>query len=390
MERLWYLVSLSALTFLGITAQAQLDPREAYGTYLGGGVQREFNQNCPTPCNADTPASTVADRVFVDSGGNIYVAGHTTAIDFPVTSGAYRTKISFRCDRSGDCDSEDFFIIKFNSSGQRVWATYLGVQEPGFPPGIVGVDALGVDSSGNVIVVGAIFQDLCGESAFVAKLHSNGAALLYSNSLLCNDNSGAGIMLHAAIVDPTGRYVYAAISDTDGSYPTTSGANPADPNSPQERLVKIDTQKTTSGGIVYVAGTHGVAGGVASNSFGNAVVLSTDTRVTKFDSVGAVLFGVNYLPSWATSASGSSVILASNGDVMFTGTASPQGAYPATTSFASVTSGNTPSDALIVRLNGTNGSRIYASAIHDPNMTPLALARNSANEGFVTGALSAS
>ena len=119
-----------------------------------------------------------------------------------------------------------------------------------------------------------------------------------------NDNSGAGIIPTGAAVDPSGRYFYVAISDTDGSYPVTVGANPADPNFPQERLVKVDSQKTTNGGVVYVAGRNGSSGGVAVNSSGNAFIVTASTRVEKFDSLGTVLFSANYLPSWATTSSG--------------------------------------------------------------------------------------
>jgi uncharacterized repeat protein (TIGR01451 family) len=220
------------------------------------------------------------------------------------------------------------------------------------------------------------------------KLNSSGSALLYSNSLACE--GGDGIIPQAAAVDPSGRYFYLAVSDTDGSYPPTPGANPADPSSPQERLVKVDTLKTTNGGVVYVAGTKGTSGAVTVNSSGNAYVLSSDTRVTKFDSVGAAIFSVNYLPSWATGASGRAIILTNTGDVLFTGQASPQGAYPATSSFGTTTSGAAATDTLIVRLNGSTGSRVYSSAIHDVNISPLALSRDSANEAFVTGRLNAS
>ena len=389
--KLRHVLPLLFVVCISIFSLAQLDPRERYGTFLGGGVAREFNNNCPTFCPTDTPASTVADRVVVDTAGNIYVAGHTNAIDFPTTSGAYRTQVNFACDRSGTCSSSDGFVTKFNASGQRVWSTYLGPQAAaGFSPQIGGVNALGLDTGGNVALAGSAFQDLCGNSPFMMKLNSSGSTLVYSNTLPCNDTSGAGIEAHAAAVDPSGRYFYLGITDDDGSYPVTPGANSADPNFPHERLVKVDTQKSTNGGVVYVAGTKGTSGGVTVNSSRNAYVLSSDTRVTKFDSVGAAIFSVNYLPSWATGASGRAIILTNTGDVLFTGQASPQGAYPATSSFGTTTSGAAATDTLIVRLNGSTGSRVYSSAIHDVNMSPVALSRDSANEAFVTGRLNAS
>src|SRR5438445_7382473 len=133
--------------------------------------------------------------------------------------------------------------------------------------------------------------------------------MLYITSLPGHDNRVDGVEADAAVVLPSVCYFDFDITDDEVSSPVTPGANPADPNFPQERLVKVDALKTTNGGVVYVAGTKGTSGGVTVNSSGNAYVLSSDTRVTKFDSVGAAIFSVNYLPSWATGASGRAIIL---------------------------------------------------------------------------------
>jgi hypothetical protein len=216
------------------------------------------------------------------------------------------------------------------------------------------------------------------------KINSTGTSLVYSNSLPCLDYN-VGNILRGAAFDPTGRYIYVAISDTDGAYPPTPGANPSNPNFPQERLVKIDTAKTTNGGVVYVAGIDTLAGAVTVNSTANPFVLGSDTAVEKFSSLGGRVFTAKYLPSWATGAIGSGITLTSGGDVLFTAQVSPQGAYPATSSFGTITTGSFATDALVVRLSGTTGSRVYSTAIHDAHMTPLGIGRNSANEAFVTG-----
>jgi len=390
---------LLALLF-SLPVAAQLDPRQRYGTYFGGGVARTYNGNCSVPCNTDSPADTAVDRVVTDSSGNIYVAGHTTAIDFPTTSGAYRRSINYACERSGDCMSSDAFVAKFSSSGKLIWSTYLNI--PGtIADGLnVRVVGLGIDTSSNVAVVTNSLVDLCWNSTQILKLNSSGSAIIYSNTLQCGDYD-IGTIPHAAVIDASGRYYYLTVSDTEGYYPTTPGANPASAAYPYERLIKIDALKTTNSGIVYSAGStiafdgsdvfyneSKPAGGVVADGAGNAYVFSPDTRVSKFDSVGRLLFSVNYLPSWATAGGSKAITLTSSGDVLFSAPVSPQGAYPATSSFGTITTGSSATDAMVVRLNGTTGARVYSTAIHDAHMTPLTIARNSSNEPFVTGSSS--
>src|SRR5437868_1761890 len=193
-----HLLPLAAVISIPVLLSAQLDPRERYGTYVGGGVQREFNANCPSCPPTDTPASTTADRVVVDSAGNIYVAGHTSAIDFPTTSGAYRTTIHYYCARSGTCGSADAFLVKFDRSGRLVWSTYLGA---GFP-GNNAVLALALDTGGNVAVVGSAGTDQPPCSfPFFLKLNPDGSAVVFSNSLRCNGNV-AGLTTEAVAFDP--------------------------------------------------------------------------------------------------------------------------------------------------------------------------------------------
>jgi uncharacterized repeat protein (TIGR01451 family) len=383
------------LTFLfSLPLAAQLDPRERYGTYFGGSIARETYGCYPDPqCPpTDSPASTAIDRVIVDPAGNTYVAGRTSAIDFPTTVGAYHRVVSYACSRSGTCDSNDGFLAKFDANGRLLWSTYLGALRPG---GSVGrVLALGLDTSGNIAVAGAGNADLCWNYTWMMKLNPTGSGLVYSNILTCV-NGLLGTVGNAAAIDVSGRYFYLNVIDTDDLYPVTAGANPVDPNFPNGRLIKVDTLKTTNSGIVYSAGTTGTynpdnmqlnLSGVTVNSSGNTFIIGTDTRVTKFDSLGAkVQFSVNYLPSWAGSVVGNAITNTSSGDVLFTANVSPQGAYPASSSFGTITTGSTATDTLIVRLNGTTGARVYSTAIHDAHMTPLAIGRDSANEPFVTG-----
>lgn len=73
--------------------------RLAYSTYLGGG------------------GTDVATGIRLDNGGNAYVSGYTTSLQFPTTAGAPQT--SFR-------GGSDAFLAKYGAAGSLLYSTLLG------------------------------------------------------------------------------------------------------------------------------------------------------------------------------------------------------------------------------------------------------------------------
>ena len=72
-----------------------------------------------------------ANAIAIDSSGNLYLAGITYGgLGLHTNSGA-----------------NDFFVVKYNSSGTRQWTQQLGT------PSTEGANAVATDSSGNVYVV---------------------------------------------------------------------------------------------------------------------------------------------------------------------------------------------------------------------------------------------
>ncbi len=59
----------------------------------------------------------VGFAVCVDGQNDIVFAGRTDGTDFPVTAGAFQTSLK---------GSQDGFIVKFSANGSRLWATYYG------------------------------------------------------------------------------------------------------------------------------------------------------------------------------------------------------------------------------------------------------------------------
>ena len=58
-----------------------------------------------------------------DKNGNIYISGYTASIDFPSSPGSFQTSINA---------NYDAYIFKFDSTGQRLWATYYGGSQNDF------------------------------------------------------------------------------------------------------------------------------------------------------------------------------------------------------------------------------------------------------------------
>jgi hypothetical protein len=177
-----------------------------YSTFLGGS-------------NTDSGMG-----IAVDALDNAYVTGFTNSADFPTTVGTFQSVFS----------GGDAFVAKLNPKalGQQslVYSTFLGGSNTDSGMGIA------VDALGNAYVTGFTFsadfpttaealQPVFGgeQDAFVAKLDSDGAELVFSTYLGGSGlDGGSGIAL-----DPRGNAYVTGSTLTgraDNDFPTTAGA----------------------------------------------------------------------------------------------------------------------------------------------------------------------
>ena len=195
----------STLNTNGDVFVSKLDPTGStliYSTYLGGS---RFDSGF---------------GIAVDSSGSAYVSGDTGSSDFPVTTGAFRTKTGG--------GTTDVFLSKLDPTGSKlVYSTYLGGSSTDRL-----VEGVAVDSAGEAFVTGwttstnfpvttGAFQTTFHgtQEGFVTKFNSTGAGLVYSTFL-----GGTGsTTVNAIALDATGNaYVVGATSATD--FPSTPGA----------------------------------------------------------------------------------------------------------------------------------------------------------------------
>jgi hypothetical protein len=99
-----------------------------WSTYIGGTVP------------AQPLSFTAGYGIAADSSGNVYIAGATNDNSFPTTSSAPQKT------RGG---SYDGFLIKLDTAGRRVWATYLGGNLNDYCNGLTS------DRYGNIAITGA-------------------------------------------------------------------------------------------------------------------------------------------------------------------------------------------------------------------------------------------
>jgi hypothetical protein len=158
--------------------------------------------------------------ITLDSSGNVYIAGVTDSIDFPITPGVYYTTYT-----SGA------FISKFDNNLKNILAsTFLDVGNR--------VNSIAIDASGNIFIAGATGNSTdfrketdffftatswngTSSTAFVSKLDGNLQNLLASRVL---QGSGGKEIATALSIDSNGN-VYVTGMTNSANFPVTAGAN---------------------------------------------------------------------------------------------------------------------------------------------------------------------
>jgi uncharacterized protein (TIGR03437 family) len=230
----------------------------------------------------------------VDPNGNVFLAGVTDSDDYPVTTGALKTKLhTVASDVTTDCT-----VTKLNAAGNGLgYSTYLG------GPGNDGCAGIAVDGQGNAYLTGFTADSFgfpLGDNApyrlprgpldaFVVKLNPTGTAVVHGTLLGGNDvDSGMAIAIDAAgAAYITGQTTSFNFPVTTGVVQRTIAAVQANPTARfgDAFVAKLSPDGGTFQYVTYLGGKGEDLGwAIAVDSSGNAYVagqtISSDFPVT--------------------------------------------------------------------------------------------------------------
>jgi hypothetical protein len=372
-----------------------LDPTLVYSTYLGG-------------------SNTQGNGIAVDSSGNAYVVGGTSANDFPTTAGVFQTT---------NPGGTQAFVTKMNAAGTAlVYSTYLGGSI------YTVATSIAVDSSGAAYITGVTqyagfattagaFQTAPGapnaQNGFVTKLSADGSSLIYSTYL---GGSTDGDFAYCIGVDSTGAaYVTGGAVSSDfpitaGSFQTTLGGG---------ENAFVTKLKADGSGLVYStflggsnidfgqsialdsSGNAYVTGRASSTNFpttagawdtylggsGGPVQIGTNAFVTKLNATGSALVYSTYLGGvvydWgngiAVDSSGSAYVTGGTQSYNFPATT---GAFQTALKFPTTGPG---SNAFVTKLKPDGSGLVYSTFLGGGTDVGQSIAVDSAGSAYLTG-----
>jgi hypothetical protein len=214
-------------------------------------------------------ATSVGQRIAVDSAGSAFVTGTTTSTAFPITPGAFQS-------------TGKNFVAKLNPAGNGLaYSTYVNAP----------VAAIAVDGAGNAFMTGTAFglattpgafqpTKLGNTAPYVAKLNASGTAMSYATYLGGSANDEG----KAIAVDGSGNaYVVGIARSSD--FPTENALRRSLGGPADAFVAKVNPSGTALVYSTYLGGSGEERGfGVAVDSIGQAIAVgwtqSADFPVT--------------------------------------------------------------------------------------------------------------
>ena len=333
---------------------------------------------------------------------DIYLTGVTSSSNYPTTIGAYQTNYG-----GGNYDA---FVTKLNSSGSALaFSTYIGGSD------FDQANSLAIDSQDNTYITGAtsssnfptssdVYQKTLkgSQNVFVAKLNSNGTALVYSTLIGGNEKDGA-----ASIALDIDGNAYISGNTSSTNYPVSTNAYQKSLNGQQNPFI---TKLNPAGsGLVYSTyiGGNNIDNGaaLAIDSHKDAYLVGSSTSanfpitggayqttlkgyqnvfVSKLDSSGSNLIYSTFIGGSGNDM-GIFITVDSSGDACFTGGCNSSD-YPTTNDAFQNNYGGGNSDAFVSELNSTGSNLLYSTFLGGSNDEKgYSISLNDSGKVYITG-----
>ena len=374
----------------------KLDPTGStilFSTYLGGsGNEDNFN------------SGVESSGIAVDSSGNVYVAGRTSSMDFPVMNAVLPNY------GGGDYDG---FVSELSADGSTLlYSTYLGGEAND------SAHAIAVDSAGNIYVTGGTrsvndfpitpgaFQSfLNGQlDAYVAKIdptQQGAASLVYATYL-----GGTGIDRGTAIAVDSAGQAYVTGRTESSDFPTRQALQAGYGGAADAFVSVLNASGTDLLYSTFLGGTGlDVGNGIAVDGTGNVYITgetastdfptmngfqtanggSSDAFVAQLDPTGQILLYATYLGG-AGLDRGTALAVDSTGMILLTGETSSDD-FPTLGAFQPARGGG--KDAFVARLDSSQqgiNSLLYSSFLGgSADDLGLGIAAASTGDAWVVG-----
>lgn len=395
-----------------------IDPVLVYATHLGGSTAQD------TETGSTFPAGSGISAIALDSHRNVYVAGFTSAIDFPTTAGAFDRNSNTQCEFHAGCFSESGFVSKFDPTGKiLIYSTYLRV----------GIDAMTVDPAGHIYTTEEVAEEDLEPSPgfdqgiFIDKLSLDGSRLVFTKLFAQNpDSAKCPTFLNTrgrSLAADSSGHLWVAGSTANPCIGTSGAFQSKLPNPNENGFVaKFDTNVAPSSSVLYttyLAGSSGngsaaqavtidssgnayVAGSTDGNSFPHSAGFGTGQEavfVVKLNAAGSGLLASTLLHGGGDGFNGVGGIAIDSSHNMYVAGLARPGFRTTTGAFRTAITGsnctdvnNNPTpcnDGFVTKLSPGGGTLIYSTFLGGSGPDFIGgLAVNSAGMAFVAGTTS--
>ena len=294
---------MTAIAIFGFATITMAQNVRAWGTYYTGTGQVWPN------------GEEKGNSCITDAAGNVYMVGFTSSNSDIATAGAHQTVYAGGPIVFGT-GGYDAFLVKFNSSGVRQWATYYGGSQDD-----MGISCA-VDASGNVYMIGSTSStsgiatagahETTINDGFLVKFDSNGVRQ-WGTYFEGNGN--------ACTTDASGNIYIVGLTNSTSGIATAGAHQTVMSGSGDAFLVKFNSSGVKQWGTYFGGASSGASGmekglSCATDALGNVYMTghtpstsgiatagahqtiyggsSTDAFLVKFNSSGVIQWGTYY------------------------------------------------------------------------------------------------